>query len=149
MIGLVQRVERCSVTVDGREVSSVGRGLLIFLGIHNADSENDLKLLARKCIGLRIFSDENGKMNLSIKDVGGEILVVSQFTLLGDVKRGLRPYFGDAALPENANDYYKRFMNILAQEGISVKGGIFGAHMHVNIVNDGPVTIILNTRELI
>ena len=148
MIGLVQRVERCSVTVDSQEVSSIGRGLLIFLGVHHEDNENNLKLLARKCLGLRIFPDEQGKMNLSISDVGGEILVVSQFTLLGDVKRGLRPYFGDAAPPEKANDYYERFINLLTEGGIRVKGGIFGAHMHVDIVNDGPVTIIMDTREL-
>ena len=147
MTGLVQRVNRCSVTVDDHKVSSIGCGLLILLGIHHEDSEDDLQLLSRKCIGLRIFSDEQDRMNLSVKDVGGEILVISQFTLLGDVKRGLRPYFGDAAPPEKADDYYERFMALLGKEGIPVKGGIFGAHMHVDIVNDGPVTIILDTKS--
>ena len=147
MTGLLQRVNRCSVTVDNHKVSSIGRGLLILLGIHHEDSEDDLQLLSRKCIGLRIFPDEHDRMNLSVKDVGGEILVISQFTLLGDVKRGLRPYFGDAAPPEKANDYYERFMALLEKEGIPVKGGIFGAHMHVDIVNDGPVTIILDTKS--
>ncbi len=148
MICVVQRVERCSVTVDNREVSSIGQGLLVLLGVHHEDSEDNLKLLARKCLGLRIFSDEQGKMNLSVNDVGGEILVVSQFTLLGDVRRGLRPYFGEAAPPEKANDYYEKFIELLSNDGICVKGGIFGAHMSVDILNDGPVTIILDTREL-
>jgi len=148
MIGLIQRVKSCTITVDDCEVSSIGCGLLIFLGIHNDDSEDDLKLLARKCLGLRIFPDTEDKMNLSVSDAGGEILVVSQFTLLGNVKRGLRPYFGDAALPEKANRYYERFIDILRENEVNVKGGIFGAHMQVNILNDGPVTIIINTREL-
>ena len=148
MVGLVQRVERSSVTVGGQKVSSIGRGILIFLGVHQDDCEHDLELLARKCIGLRIFPDDDGRMNLSVNDVKGEIMVVSQFTLLGDVKRGLRPYFGEAASPEKANDFYERFMDILTRNGIEVKGGIFGAYMHVDIVNDGPVTIILNTKEL-
>jgi len=147
MIGLVQRVDRCSVTVGDRQVSSIGQGLLIFLGVHHEDSENDLLLLSRKCLGLRIFSDEQDRINLSVRDVGGEILVVSQFTLLGDVKRGLRPFFGDAATTEKANNYYERFMTLLAKDGIRVKGGIFGAHMHVDSINDGPVTIILDTRN--
>ena len=148
MIGLIQRVNRCRVVIEGREVSSIGRGLLIFLGIHFEDNENDLKLLTRKCLGLRIFSDEEGKMNLSVIDVGGEILVVSQFTLLGDMRRGLRPYFGEAAPPEKGNEYYERFISLLAKDCASVKGGIFGAHMHIDISNDGPVTIIINTKEL-
>ena len=148
MIGLIQRVYSCTITVDDNEISSIGCGLLIFLSVHNEDSENDLKLLARKCLGLRIFPDKEDRMNLSVNDVGGEILVVSQFTLLGNVKRGLRPYFGDAALPEKANMYYEKFMDILRENETKVKGGIFGAHMHVNILNDGPVTIIINTKEL-
>ena len=148
MIGLIQRVDRCSVMVDGREVSSIGRGLLIFLGIHHEDNENDLRLLARKCLGLRIFSDEEGKMNLSVIDVAGEILVVSQFTLLGDIRRGLRPYFGEAALPVKGNEYYERFINLLAKDCTSIKSGIFGAHMHVDILNNGPVTILIDTRNL-
>jgi len=148
MIGVIQRVEKCSVTVDGKIISSIDRGVLILLGVHHADTEKDLHLLARKSIGLRIFPDDEGKMNRSVTDIAGEILVVSQFTLFGDVKRGLRPYFGEAAAPEKAEDYYKRFMAILSQSGVPVKGGIFGAHMHVELVNDGPVTIVLNTGEL-
>jgi len=148
MIAVVQRVDRCSVDVDGETVSEIGRGLLILLGVHAGDGEDDLKLLARKCIGLRIFPDERERMNYSVKDIGGEILVVSQFTLFGDVRRGLRPYFGDAAPPEKADDYYRKFIDLAASEGITVKGGVFGAHMHVDLVNDGPVTIILDTEAL-
>ena len=148
MIGLVQRVKRCTVTVEDQTVASIGNGLLILLGVHNEDNEKDLELLARKCLGLRIFPDEQGKMNLSVTDINGNIIVVSQFTLLGDVKRGLRPYFGDAAPPEKARDYYEKFMALLGESGISIKGGVFGAHMHVDILNDGPVTISINTREM-
>ena len=147
MIALVQRVDRCGVTVEGERISSIGRGLLILLGVHRDDDERDLELLARKCIGLRIFPDEENKMNRSITDIGGEILVVSQFTLFGDVRRGLRPYFGEAALPEKANEQYERFMKQLAKSGIPVQGGVFGAHMRVELVNDGPVTISIDTRD--
>jgi D-aminoacyl-tRNA deacylase len=147
MIGLIQRVGWCSVSVGSREVSSIGRGLLIFLGVHADDTERDLELLSRKCIGLRIFPDEEGKMNRSVLDCGGEIMVVSQFTLFGDVRRGMRPYFGEAAPPEKANDYYERFIGILSESGTGVKGGEFGAHMLVEILNDGPVTISINTRD--
>jgi len=147
MIGLVQRVDRCGVTVEETLVSSIGKGLLILLGVHRDDDESDLELLARKCIGLRIFPDEEYRMNRSVTDIGGEILVVSQFTLFGDVRRGLRPYFGEAAPPEKAVEYYERFMKLLAKSGIPVRGGVFGAHMRVDLINDGPVTISIDTRE--
>ena len=148
MIGLIQRVEKCSVSVDNKIISSIGEGLLILLGVHCDDTEKDLLLLARKCIGLRIFSDNDGKMNLAVTDIKGEILVVSQFTLFGEVKRGLRPYFGEAAEPDKAEKYYEKFMAVLAESGIPVKGGVFGAHMHLDILNDGPVTVSINTRDL-
>ena len=148
MIGLVQRVGRCTVTVENQTLASIGRGLLIMLGVHNEDDEKDLEILARKCLGLRIFPDEEGKMNLSVIDVKGEIIVVSQFTLFGDVSRGLRPYFGDAAPPEKANDYYEKFIAVLKKSGLNIQGGVFGANMRVDILNDGPVTISINTREL-
>jgi len=148
MKAVVQRVDKCSVTVENREVASINRGLLILLGVHHDDDDNNMRLLVRKCVGLRIFPDDQDRMNLSVKDVRGEILVVSQFTLFGDVRRGLRPYFGDAAPPEKANEYYERFMGLITEEGIPVKGGVFGAHMHVEICNDGPVTIILDTGEM-
>ena len=148
MIGLVQRVGRCTVTVENQTLASIGRGLLIMLGVHNEDDEKDLEILTRKCLGLRIFSDEEGKMNLSVIDVKGEIIVVSKFTLFGDVSRGLRPYFGDAAPPEKANDYYEKFIAVLKKSGLNIQGGVFGANMRVDILNDGPVTISINTREL-
>lgn len=148
MIALIQRAGHCSVSVDSDIVSSIGAGLLILLGVHRDDTDKDLKVLARKCAGLRIFSDEEGKMNRSVADIGGEILVVSQFTLFGEVKRGLRPYFGEAAEPEKAKDYYQRFMAVLRESGLTVKGGMFGAHMHLEILNDGPVTIYIDSKEL-
>ena len=148
MIGLVQRVDRCSVTVEEECISSIGRGLLILLGVHRDDGESDLELLARKCSGLRVFPDQEYRMNRSITDIGGEILVVSQFTLFGDVGRGLRPYFGEAAPPEKAREYYERFMTLLSRSGITVRGGVFGAHMRVDLVNDGPVTIPIDTRVI-
>lgn len=149
MIGIVQRVAKCSVTVEDHIVASIGRGLLILLGVHNEDGEKDLELLVRKCLGLRIFSDDRGKMNHSVLDVAGELIVVSQFTLFGDVRRGLRPYFGDAAPPEKAQDFYERFMTLLAESGLNIQGGVFGAHMYVDSINDGPVTISINTRDLL
>lgn len=148
MIALIQRVGHCSVSVDSNIVSSIGAGLLILLGVHRDDADKDLQVLARKCAGLRIFQDEEGKMNRSVTDIGGEILVVSQFTLFGEVKRGLRPYFGEAAEPEKAQDYYQHFMAVLRESGLPVKGGMFGAHMHLEILNDGPVTIYINSRDL-
>jgi D-aminoacyl-tRNA deacylase len=148
LIGLVQRVNKCSVTVDDELVSSIGRGLLILLGVHNDDTEKDMELLARKCLGLRIFEDDRGKMNHSVSDVDGEIIVVSQFTLFGDVRRGLRPYFGEAAQPEKATDYYEKFIALLKESGRTVKGGVFGAHMHLDILNDGPVTISIDTKDI-
>ncbi len=148
MIGLIQRVRKCVVTVENHEIASIGRGLLILLGIHQDDNEKDLELLARKCLGLRIFSDKHGKMNLSVTDINGEVIVVSQFTLFGDIRRGMRPYFGDAAQPEKAKDYYEKFIALLSKSDLIIKSGIFGAHMKVEIVNNGPVTIPINTREM-
>ena len=148
MIAVVQRVGKCSVTVDDSVVSRIGRGLLILLGVHRDDGDDDMKLIVRKCAGLRIFPDSEGKMNLSLADVKGDVIVVSQFTLFGDVKRGMRPYFGDAAAPDKGNEYYERFMQLLAAEGFSVQGGVFGAHMDVELLNDGPVTIILDSRNM-
>lgn len=147
MIALVQRVAWASVTVDDAEISRIGAGLLILLGVHAEDTDADSDLLARKCLGLRIFQDSDGKMNRSVVDVDGDIMVVSQFTLLGDVRRGMRPYFGEAAPPEQAHDYYESFMRELAKSGLSVAGGVFGASMQVELLNDGPVTISIDTRD--
>ncbi len=148
MIAVVQRVSRCAVRAGGRMVSSIGPGMLILLGVHEQDTEADVALLVRKCSGLRIFPDDAGKMNRSVMDTGGAVLVVSQFTLFGDVRRGLRPFFGEAAVPERASALYERFMADLAATGIPVSGGEFGAGMAVELVNEGPVTIILDTRTL-
>jgi len=133
--------------VNDEVISSIGHGLLILLGVHKDDDENDLRILAHKCLGLRIFADDEGKMNRSVTDVDGEILVVSQFTLFGDTRRGLRPYFGDAAPPDKAQAYYEKFIGLLAVSPVTVRGGEFGAHMVVELENDGPVTIPLDTRS--
>ena len=145
---VIQRVERCSVMVDDMVVSSIKRGFLVLLGVHGGDTEADIDVLVRKCAGLRVFPDGNGRMNLAPADIQGEFLVVSQFTLYGDVRKGLRPYFGDAAQPDVAERYYNLFMARLRENGFTVKGGVFGAHMKVHLINDGPVTIIIDSREI-
>ncbi|MEX0747819.1 MAG: D-aminoacyl-tRNA deacylase [Rhodothermales bacterium] len=142
MVALVQRVRSASVVVAGETVGSVGQGLLLLLGVRRDDTEHEAAWLARKCAGLRIFGDAEGKMNLSIKDIEGEVLVVSQFTLYGDVERGNRPSFEKAAGPEQAERLYKNFVDLLDEEiGTAVQTGIFGAMMDVHLINDGPVTI--------
>jgi D-aminoacyl-tRNA deacylase len=148
MVSLVQRVGRCVVRVHGESISSIGRGRLILLAVHRDDTEHDLRLLVRKCAGLRIFPDDVGKMNRALADIGGEAMVVSQFTLFGDIHRGLRPYFGEAADPVKAETMYKEFMTALGETGIPVKGGVFGAFMQVELVNDGPVTIWIDSKEI-
>ena len=148
MIALIQRVSQCSVAVGGETISSIGHGMLILLGVHRDDTGRDLALLVRKCAGLRIFPDGGGKMNLAAAECAAEALVVSQFTLLGDVRKGMRPYFGDAAEPDRANALYEAFIGALAETGIPVRGGAFGASMQVSLINDGPVTIRIDTREL-
>lgn len=149
MVALVQRAGRAAVRVDSELVSSIGRGMLILLGVQRGDTERDLALAVRKCAGLRIFPDDAGKMNRSIADIHGEALVVSQFTLFGDVRRGLRPFFGEAADPPEAERLYEAFMAALADTGIPVRGGVFGASMQVELVNEGPVTIWIDTREIV
>jgi D-tyrosyl-tRNA(Tyr) deacylase len=134
--------------VDGQIVSTIGRGFLILLGITHADREAEAAYLARKIAGLRVFEDDDGKMNLGLADVGGAALVVSQFTLYGDVRKGRRPSFTDAARLEQAEPLYQRFCQLLATEGAPVQQGVFQAHMQVGLVNDGPVTLWLDTREM-
>lgn len=147
MKALVQRVSEASVEAGGETVSSIGRGLLVFLGVGKGDTDRDLAHLARKVANLRIFEDAGGKMNLSVKDAGGEALVVSQFTLLADTGRGNRPSFEPAEEPGRAEQMYEEFIGKLAGEGVRVRRGRFAAHMEVRLVNDGPVTIMLDSAK--
>lgn len=142
MVALVQRVRQAAVEVDGRITGSIQGGLLVFLGVHRADTVNEAEWLARKCAGLRIFADADGKMNLSVSDAGGGALVVSQFTLYGSVQRGFRPSFDAAAAPEKAEKLYRSFVDHLEDQlSTPVHTGEFGAMMDVHILNDGPVTL--------
>lgn len=143
MRALIQRVSKASVTVEGQIISQIGRGLLILLGVGHGDTEEQTTFLAEKTANLRIFEDEQGKTNLSILDVKGEAIVVSQFTLYADTRKGRRPSFIDAALPEVAEPLVDRFVELLRRHGIPTQTGKFGAHMEVQIHNDGPVTIWL------
>ncbi len=149
MRALLQRVQFASVTVDGELVSKTGKGLLILLGVAPTDSEKEADFLAEKCVNLRIFEDENGKMNRSLLDVHGDALIVSQFTLYADCRHGRRPAFTDAAPPAHADKLYEYFMAQVKQKDIGEVGhGIFGADMKVELLNDGPVTIMLDTDEI-
>ena len=148
MRALIQRVSRASVTVDEKVVGEIGKGLLIFLGIGLEDNETTVKTLVDKIVQLRIFSDEQGKMNLSLLDVQGEVLVVSQFTLHADVSHGRRPGFTKAAPPALAIPLYDLFKDTCKNYSLTVESGIFGAYMNVELLNDGPVTIWMNSDEL-
>ena len=148
MRAVVQRVSRAEVRVDGLATGAVGRGLVVLLGVANDDREDDARALADKVAALRIFEDAAGKMNLALAEVGGGVLVVSQFTLLGDARKGNRPSFVDAAAPEAANALYERFCALLREKGLHVGTGVFRATMEVELVNDGPVTILLDSRKL-
>ena len=142
MVALVQRVKEASVTVDGETVGAIGPGLLILLGVHVDDTGQEVDWLARKCANLRIFNDDDGLMNRSVHDVGGEALVVSQFTLYGNARKGNRPSFIASARPEKAEALYEQFVDALNRElGKPVPTGVFGAMMNVRLVNDGPVTL--------
>lgn len=145
MRALVQRVSRSAVYVDGHPPAEIGRGLTILLGVGREDTPEDLRFVAEKCANLRIFEDEEGKMNRSLLEVGGEALVISQFTLYGDTRRGRRPGFTDAAPPERARDDCERFVQVLQSLGVPVRTGVFGARMHVEIHNDGPVTFMIES----
>ena len=143
MKAVVQRVRKTTLSVDGELVSEIPFGLTVFLGVKVGDSEKEADYLAKKIAGLRIFEDENGKMNLSVKDVGGEVLLVSQFTLYGDASKGNRPSFTMAERPERAEQLYEYAVETLRGYGITVKKGVFGADMKIEQFNDGPVTILL------
>jgi D-tyrosyl-tRNA(Tyr) deacylase len=148
MRAVVQRVSRGEVRVDGRATGAVGRGLVVLLGVATEDAEDDARALADKVAALRVFEDDAGKMNLALAEVGGGVLVVSQFTLLGDARKGNRPSFVAAAAPERANALYERFCAALRDKGLAVGTGVFRATMEVELVNDGPVTILLDSRKL-
>ena len=146
MRALVQRVSRASVHVGGREVASIGRGYLVLLGVARDDCEAQAAWLARKIAGLRLFEDDACKMNLALADIEGSVLAVSQFTLYGDARKGRRPSFTRAAPPEEAKELYDSFCRLLTAEGVPVEKGVFQAHMEVSLVNDGPVTLWLESE---
>jgi len=145
---VVQRVKYAQVKVDNQVVSKIGKGILILLGISEEDEENDIYLMAEKIRNLRIFNDKNQQMNLSLKDINGEILVVSQFTLLGDCRKGRRPSFSNAASIDKARDFYNKFVNYLKEKGEKISTGVFQAYMEIELINDGPVTLIIDSQEL-
>ena len=147
MRAVVQRVNRSDVTVDGKITGEIQKGFTVLLGVEEGDTSADARYMAEKITGLRVFDDEEGKMNLSLNDVNGSILAISQFTLLGDCRKGKRPSFIRAARPETANALYREFVEFCSHNGVIVKEGIFQADMLVRIENDGPVTILVDSRK--
>ncbi len=148
MRALIQKVKRASVSINNIVVSEIGQGLLVFVGITHGDTVKDMEYIADKTVGLRIFEDNEGKMNLSLEDVKGEILVVSQFTLYGDVRRGKRPSFTESAGGDFAENMYLNFIEEIKNRGFDVKTGEFGADMQVELINDGPVTIQIDSNKV-
>ena len=145
MRSVVQRVSRALVTIGREQVGTIGPGLVVLLGIHTNDSEKEAKWLADKIVGLRIFEDDKGLMNRSLLDVDGEMLIVSQFTLYGDCRKGRRPGYSSAARPEVAEPLYEHFIHMVQQQGVTTATGRFGAMMQVELINDGPVTLLLDS----
>ncbi len=145
---VLQRVKYASCTIDGVVTGKIDQGLMLLVGICNSDTKEILEKVAKKCVELRIFEDENGKMNLGLKDIQGKILSISQFTLYADCKKGRRPGFTNAARPEMASPMYDQFNEILRSYDVQVETGVFGADMKIELLNDGPVTIILDSEEL-
>lgn len=148
MRAVIQRVSQAKVTVDGEVVGEIGHGLLLLLGVTHVDTEVEAMYLALKVAGLRLFEDEDGRMNLGLADVNGAVLAVSQFTLYANVRKGRRPSFVSAARPEQAEPLYDRFCQLLVEQGLTVETGTFQANMKVALINDGPVTLILDTDDL-
>jgi len=148
MRAVVQRVSQASVEVDGNITGKIDRGLLVYLGVEEGDNDEDLRYIVDKVANLRVFQDDQGKMNLSVMDIGGSVLIVSQFTLCGDCRRGRRPSFSKAAQLEEANRYYEKSIEALKELGLQVETGIFQADMKVQSINDGPVTILLDSKRL-
>lgn len=148
MRAVVQRVSKASVKVDGNITGKIGKGLLVFLGVCDDDTNEDLVYLADKITGLRIFEDENEKMNLSLEDIKGEILIVSQFTLFGDCRKGKRPSFSQAGNPAYAEKMYEEFISYINKKNFNTQKGVFGADMKVELLNDGPVTMLLDSKKL-
>ncbi len=148
MRAVIQRVTSSSVTVDNKQISSIGPGLMVLLGVTHTDKPSDAKYLADKVVNLRIFEDQDGKMNQCLLDIGGEILVVSQFTLYGDCKKGRRPSFIEAASPDKAENLYEYFTEQIREKGIPAQSGQFRAMMKVELVNDGPVTLIIESKPM-
>lgn len=148
MRAVIQRVKQASVTVDGEKVGSINKGLLLFLGVHRHDGEKELAWMVDKVINLRLFEDQDGKMNLSLADIDGEILIVSQFTLYGDCRKGRRPGFSQAAPPKQAQVLYEKFITAVQQKGLTTASGTFQAMMDVALVNDGPVTLLLDSAKI-
>jgi D-tyrosyl-tRNA(Tyr) deacylase len=147
MRAVVQRVTRASVTVDGQVVGRIAHGMLVLLGVGDDDGQADVEFMVEKLLGLRIFSDDEGKMNRSLVDCGGAMLVVSQFTLLGDCRKGRRPSFVKAAPPELGEQLYEQFVRDASARGVEVATGVFRAHMDVELVNDGPVTLLIDSKR--
>lgn len=149
MRAIIQKVREASVVVDKEKVSEIGPGFMVLLGVKDTDDKDDLAYIKKKISNLRIFEDDDEKMNLSLKDVGGEILVVSQFTLYGDARKGNRPSFTKSAKADKAKEYYEILIDELKEEGFNVKTGVFQTHMQVSLTNDGPVTIILDSERIL
>ena len=144
---VIQRVKEASVAIDGEVVGRCGKGYMVLIGVHVDDTEKDLQYMAAKVANLRVFEDENGKMNLALKDVGGSILAISQFTLYGDARSSRRPSFIEAARPEKAIPLYEGLVQAWRDQGIHVETGVFGADMQVSLINDGPVTILMDSTK--
>ena len=149
MRAVIQRVSRASVTVDDQITGQIKQGLLVFLGVGKEDGQSDIDFLADKITNLRIFSDADGKMNLSVKDIDGGVLLISQFTLFGKCRKGRRPDFTAAGDPQTANMLYEQMIETIQAKGVPVESGVFAAHMDIDSINDGPVTLLLDSRKVV